>query len=536
MAYKHADLIRRTYRDEVAHRHVVAISRFHRIQASPGFRAAADYVVAQLVMAGVQVAVKRYPADGVARFWSTPSFLEWTCDDARLALLDERGEASETLCDFSAVPISLIQRSVPVDGEFAVVALGGKGGKDEADYEGVDVAGKLVLTNAPVAVVQEYAVRRRGAAGILFDGMKAGGRSELDLPDARQYTSFWWAGQVQPDGWGFVVSPRQGQTLRAALADGKPVRVRAKIVSRFYKGSFEVVEGFIPGSGESDQEVLLVSHLCHPQPGAHDNGSGAAALIETAATLARLIRDGSLPPPQPRHPLHLAAGDDRHLRLAGRARGRCAGWPVDRRAESRHGGRGSVPDRQRLATGRSAAGGRGVRRSPAGLAPRAFPGRRNLRIRAEARRLPPRRDPLQRRLRPLHPGRSDRRRPVADADSMAGQVLSHLGGHPRPGERRQLGAQRRAGRGICRVAGDGGRTGGRLAGAPDVVALRHGGGSAGDAGDRSGAGDRRRRRARTDPPRLRTRQPVPRRANGRCAGESAPIGAGDLGADRRLAR
>ncbi len=41
-----------------------------------------------------------------------------------------------------------------------------------------------------------------------------------------------------------------------------------------------------------------MSHLCHPQPGAHDNGSGAAALIETAATLARLIAEGSLPQPR----------------------------------------------------------------------------------------------------------------------------------------------------------------------------------------------------------------------------------------------
>ena len=63
MAYKHADLIRRTYRDAVAHRHMVAVGRFHRIPASPHFRATADYVVAQLVMAGVQVAVRRYPAD-----------------------------------------------------------------------------------------------------------------------------------------------------------------------------------------------------------------------------------------------------------------------------------------------------------------------------------------------------------------------------------------------------------------------------------------------------------------------------------------
>jgi hypothetical protein len=135
--------------------------------------------------------------------------------------------------------------------------------------------------------VLELAVRERGAAGILFDGMKAGGRSELDLPDARQYTSFWWAGGCRPDGWGFVLSPRQGRKLRARLADGKPVRVRADVRCRFYDGELEVVEAFIPGT--TDEEVLLVSHLCHPQPGAHDNASGAAALLEAAVTLSRLI-------------------------------------------------------------------------------------------------------------------------------------------------------------------------------------------------------------------------------------------------------
>ena len=47
---------------------------------------------------------------------------------------------------------------------------------------------------------------------------------------------------------------------------------------------------------------------------------------------------------------------------------------------------------------------------------------------------------------------------------------------------------------------------------------------------------RRRRRARPDPPRLRTRQSVPRRENGRGAGDPAPTGARDLRAARRLAR
>jgi hypothetical protein len=56
------------------------------------------------------------------------------------------------------------------------------------------------------------------------------------------------------------------------------------------------VEAFIPGAAGAN-EVLLVSHLCHPQPSANDNASGAAALLEAAATLARLIGAGTLPAP-----------------------------------------------------------------------------------------------------------------------------------------------------------------------------------------------------------------------------------------------
>jgi len=296
MPYAYTDLIRRAYRGDLAHRHVAAISQHHRIQASPGYRAAAGYVAAELAAAGLEVTIRRFPADGRARFWTSPSFLEWDGEAASLSLLDAQGQPAEMLCDFDAVATSLIQRSLPVEGAFDVVALPGKGGKDPADYAGVDVAGKVVLTNVAPSRVAELAIRERGAAGILFDGMAAGGRTELDLPDARQYTSFWWAGEVQPFGWGFVLSPRQGRALRASLTAGKPVRVQASIRSRFYPGTFEVVEAFIPGMA-APNEILLVSHLCHPRPGANDNASGAAALLETAATLARLIDQGALPAP-----------------------------------------------------------------------------------------------------------------------------------------------------------------------------------------------------------------------------------------------
>jgi aminopeptidase YwaD len=297
LTYPLTDLFRQNYRADLAQQHVVGISQFHRIQASPGFRAAASYVADQLAAAGLEVAIRRYPADGQHAYWGQPGFLEWECEDATLQTLDQYGQASETLCDFGAIATSLIQRSISVEGDFEVVAPLGKGGTAPADYDGVDVAGRMVLTSRPVDQVHHLAVRQLGAAGILFDGMSLGGRSELDLPDARQYTSFWWAGASEPDGWGFVLSPRQGRRLRGQLARGQMVRVRAAVHSRFHPGFFEVVDARIPGQDEAGEEILLVSHLCHPRPGAHDNGSGAAVLIEAAATLARLIGGGSLPQP-----------------------------------------------------------------------------------------------------------------------------------------------------------------------------------------------------------------------------------------------
>ncbi len=274
-----------------AHSHVVAISGFHRIQASPGYRAAADYVAGVLAAEGLEVAIRSYPADGAARFWSTPSFLEWECEGAGLHLLDDDAQPVETLCDFAAIPTSLIQRSMAADGDYELVALPGKGGSDPDDYAGMDVNGKLILTDRPIAQVQQLAVRERGAAGILFDGIGMSGRTAMDLPDARQYTSFWWAGATQPDGWGFVLSPRQGRRLRDRLSAGERVRVRAEINARFYPGAFEVVEACIPGDHPEQEEVLLVSHLCHPKPGAHDNASGAATLLEAAVALNRMRRD-----------------------------------------------------------------------------------------------------------------------------------------------------------------------------------------------------------------------------------------------------
>lgn len=283
------------YSGEAAWQMVADISRCHRIQASPGHRQAAHLVAGWLRQAGLSPDILTYPADEQTWFWAWPSFQEWACTDAVLRLVEPAGRA-ELLADFRSCPISVIQRSTPFEGEAEVIAL--ETGEQEADYDGLDVAGKLVLTRGGVRRVWELAVQKRGALGILFDGMRLVRpvRPEGDLADARQYTSFWW----EPGDrhcFGFVLTPRQGQALRQMLREGKgPVRVWARVESRLYDGSIEVVSATIPGQGAD--EIVVVAHLCHPQPSANDNASGAAAAVEAARVLHQLVAGGQLAPPR----------------------------------------------------------------------------------------------------------------------------------------------------------------------------------------------------------------------------------------------
>jgi aminopeptidase YwaD len=276
---------------EAAWQTVADLSRLHRIQASPGHRRAATMLHRQLTSAGLAAEILSYPADEHTRFWAYRSFQEWDCQEATLELVAPQEQAG-ILADFRACPISLIQRSAPFEGEVEVLLL--EDGEKEGDYEGRDIAGKVVLTRGDLRRVWQLAVQERGAVGILFDGMRVVPpvRPEGDLADVRQYTSFWW----QPGDthcFGFVLTPGQGRSLRRLLGESQePVHVRARVVSALYDGGLEVVSAAIPG--ESRDEIVVVAHLCHPQPSANDNASGAAAALEAARTLQTLIQEEGL--------------------------------------------------------------------------------------------------------------------------------------------------------------------------------------------------------------------------------------------------
>lgn len=258
------------------------VSGFHRIQSTPGYDAAAEWLTDALRAEGLEPFVERASADGRQYHLGCPMQEGWDCARAVATLHGAKGP--EPLADFASAPLSLVQRSSAASGRWPLVA----------DEPGADVRGRVLLTSRGAQPAHRDAVARRGAAGLLCDGRRLVPpvRTDEHDRDSLAYTSYWWDAD-EPRGWGFVVSPARGAELRARLAAGERLDLEVAIESRSFPTTSALVSATLPG--EWPGEVLLTAHLCHPRPGANDNGSGVAAVLEAARVLGSLARSGALP-------------------------------------------------------------------------------------------------------------------------------------------------------------------------------------------------------------------------------------------------
>ncbi len=203
---------------------------------------------------------------------------------------------AKKIASLTQVPTALAQGSTTGDVEAEVVYVGpGR----EADYAGKEVKGKIVLGNAGVGSLFTSGVVQRGAAGALGTG------SAGVSANSAGYTldQLGWASvsaNASRPGFGFVLSLRQFGELRDYLERGQKVVVRAHVRSKTYPGKMNVISASIPGSDPSAGELIMVAHAYETiaTPGANDNCTGVATILEVGRTLARLIRDGLLPQPR----------------------------------------------------------------------------------------------------------------------------------------------------------------------------------------------------------------------------------------------
>jgi hypothetical protein len=283
----------------VARHTVQELSLHHRTRASEGFAQAAEAIrerAASYGLAGVEVI--RLPADGETFYGTQRSRPAWNVVDAELweqTEVDGAWVDGEKVADWRTRPVTVAQDSASGEVSGDLVEVGA--GTSPADYEGREIRGRLVLTTSQPGDVAPLALER-GAVGI--------------VSAAQNQRSAWWGedrnlvrwGHMEtfpaPETFGFMVTVNQAFAWSERLARGERVRLRASIETRREAGSYDIVTAVIPG-GDPDlaaQEIVYSCHLDHQRPGANDNSSGCAAILEVARTLHRLVEEGRIPAPR----------------------------------------------------------------------------------------------------------------------------------------------------------------------------------------------------------------------------------------------
>jgi hypothetical protein len=285
----------------VAKSYVAGITRYHRIQGSPMYHDAAEYVKAELRKMGIKDArIEQYPADGKHAYWTYTSPIGWEAREAELSMIEPE---NRLIASYHDIPQSLhtFSKGTSKDGVIAELIDVGAGASDD-DYKGKKVKGKIVLATGRAIAVHEQAVEKRGAVGIITDTMPyefPGVRESIDIPDAHAYQGLWPTDKnLKKLAFGFSLSKRQGNQLRGLLKSGKTVKLKAVVDARLFPGHEDIVTATIKGSERPGEEVFVVGHLCHPKPGANDNASGSGAILEVARTIATLMRSGKIKRPR----------------------------------------------------------------------------------------------------------------------------------------------------------------------------------------------------------------------------------------------
>lgn len=274
------------------------LARVHQLHSNdrwfttPRFRATAEYLHRNLTEHGLQnVELLTFPADGRTQsgFWTMP--LAWDAQEATLEIVSPAVPAAQrVLADYRRVPQSLCNwsGSTPPDGLEAEL-VEWRDGAPPASYRG-----KFVLTERDVSQ-HKWALVQAGAVGAV--------NTFNENPQLRD--SHHWIAAGGDYSWAFTaastplpcfsITPAAAGHIRARLAAGERIVVRARASTRHYEGEMYAVTGLIPGAS-AGQEVLMLGHTS--EPGAQDNATGVAMMSEAMALLQRLIGSGKLPPPR----------------------------------------------------------------------------------------------------------------------------------------------------------------------------------------------------------------------------------------------
>ena len=291
------DAIANEYSGEAAQENTRRIVEYHRIQGSPMMAAVAEEIVLpRLKAARLDAKIEQFISDGKTRYGTYISPMGWDMRGGELWIEGVAGAKDFKpimLCRYADVPMCVSTYSKGGNWSGELVDVGS--GTSDANYQGLDVRGKVALASGYAANVVREAVLKHGAVGVVIYP-DAGDRP--DHPDMVRYNGTWpRAEELDKTSGGFQISRNQYDMLKSLMKQGA-VRVHGKIDATLGPGKLTLVHAYIRGTEHPEREILITGHLDHPKWSANDNASGSGAMMEAARVLQNLIAAKKLAPPK----------------------------------------------------------------------------------------------------------------------------------------------------------------------------------------------------------------------------------------------
>ena len=246
------------------------LSRLHRIQGGSEVVVAAEHVAQLLGELGIEVRLEALQGPlGLYEYWGFWEPRGWRL---YLAVLERRRSdgAWETVASSHETPLVAVVHSPPgsVEGEARLV-----GSPDSHQGEPVPVVSSLAWETY-------YRLVEGGAEAVI---------AFHEGPGVRYWGLYPPFFQEPPEAP--AVSIEREKAIRL---NRERVRIR---VEAEYHTMPETPVLLARVGDDSGPTVLLTAHICHPSPGAHDNASGVAVLVEVMAALKAMesrLRDAGV--------------------------------------------------------------------------------------------------------------------------------------------------------------------------------------------------------------------------------------------------
>jgi len=248
---------------------IASISQFHRIQGSPGLVEAARFVMDSLNNLDISAILYKEVYDGTREFANFKVPIAWELVYGEVEIGDRKISTDKT-------PLVVLAHSPSGECEGEIVPI-------ERDSDWKKARGKIVLVSENWRENYKKACERGAIGYIIY---------RKGLKDAIPYLGLFL--KKEDLKWANIPAVAIPETWAMDIINNKRARkkVRGKIRVKTKIKEKEILPIVYATIGKPPY-LLFSAHLCHPRPGANDNASGSAMLIELARNLSKMHTEDS---------------------------------------------------------------------------------------------------------------------------------------------------------------------------------------------------------------------------------------------------